>query len=368
MIEISSDLIIIGTAVLVAANCASIGTFLVLRQMAMMSDAISHAVLLGIVIAVFVVGGRETIPVIIGGVLSGILTVSIVEMLYRTGKLKQDSSIGIVFPFLFAIGVILVTQAGNVHIDAQHVLYGSIEFVPFDTLYVDEINIGSKSLWVLGILAIANISFIAILYKELKISTFDASVAVSVGLMPLLIHYLLMIMVATTAVVAFESVGAILVIAFFIVPASGAYLLTDRLSHMIVISVTLGIISAVTGYLLAILFDVSIAGSMATSAGIVFGLIWVFAPNRGLISRWRRISKQRFEIDVGILLTHIHNEIESRHPVTSSSVSDALGWTASYSKRLCDFVHEKKFTEEDEYGNLLLTEDGSKKAKQYNNN
>ena len=149
----SSDLIIIGTAVLVAANCASLGAFLVLRQMAMMSDAISHAVLLGIVLAVFMVGGRETVPVIVGGVLSGILTVSIVEILYRSGKLKQDSSIGIVFPFLFAIGVILVTQGGNVHIDAQHVLYGSIEFVPFDTLYIDDINIGSKSLWVLGILS-----------------------------------------------------------------------------------------------------------------------------------------------------------------------------------------------------------------------
>ena len=100
-----------------------------------------------------------------------------------------------------------------------------------------------------------------------------------------------MIMVATTAVVAFESVGAILVIAFFIVPAAGAYLLTDRLSRMIILSVCLGIVSAVTGYLLAILVDVSIAGSMATMAGVVFGLIWVFAPNRGLISRWRRISK-----------------------------------------------------------------------------
>ena len=367
MIEISSDLIIIGTAVLVAANCASIGAFLVLRQMAMMSDAISHAVLLGIVLAVFIVGGRETVPVIVGGVLSGILTVSIVELLYRSGKLKQDSSIGIVFPFLFAIGVILVTQGGNVHIDAQHVLYGSIEFVPFDTLYLDDINIGSKSLWVLGILAIANISFIAILYKELKISTFDTSIAVSVGLMPMLVHYLLMIMVATTAVVAFESVGAILVIAFFIVPASGSYLLTDRLSHMIVLSVILGIISAVTGYLFAILADVSIAGSMATTAGIVFGLIWVFAPNRGLISRWRRTSKQRLEIDVGIMLTHIHDEINLDRIVTSSSISNSLGWTKGYSEKLSTFAQEKKLVTQNKQGNLLLTENGSKKAENYNN-
>lgn len=364
----STDLIIIGTAALVAVNCASIGVFLVLRQMAMMSDAISHAVLLGIVIAVFVVGGRETVPVIVGGVLSGILTVSLVELLYRTGRLKKDSSIGIVFPFLFAIGVILVTQAGNVHIDAQHVLYGSIEFVPFDTLYVDEINIGSKSLWVLGVLAITNISFIMILYKELKISTFDASLAVSVGLVPVLIHYLLMIMVATTAVVAFESVGAILVIAFFIVPAAGAYLLTDRLYRMIILSVGLGFVSAITGYLLAILADVSIAGSMATMAGVVFGLIWVFAPNRGLISRWRRISKQRFEIDVGIMLTHMNDEIESHHQVTSSSISGALGWKFEYSKKVCEFALESKLTEKDEMGNLSLTESGRKKTEYYTTN
>ena len=362
----SSDLIIIGTAVLVATNCASIGAFLVLRQMAMMSDAISHAVLLGIVIAVFAVGGRETVPVIIGGVLSGILTVSLVEVLYRTGKLKQDSSIGIIFPFLFAIGVILVTQAGNVHIDAQHVLYGSIEFVPFDSLYFNDINIGSKSLWVLGVLAIANIAFIMILYKELKISTFDKSLAVGVGLMPVLIHYLLMVMVATTAVVAFESVGAILVIAFFIVPASGAYLLTDRLSYMIVLSVILGSISAVTGYLFALLADVSIAGAMATSAGAVFGLIWVFAPNRGLISRWRRIAKQRFEIDVGVLLTHIQREMKSSNNVTSLTIPSSLGWTTEYSKKINDFAQKQKLLEKDEEGNLLLTESGLQKAEHYN--
>lgn len=365
--EISSDLIIIGTAVLVAANCASIGVFLVLRQMAMMSDAISHAVLLGIVITVFVVGGREPVPVIVGGVLSGILTVSLVELLYRSGKLRQDSSIGIIFPFLFAIGVILVTQAGNVHIDAQHVLYGSIEFAPFDTLYLDELNIGSKSLWVLGILAIANVSFIGILYKELKISTFDKSLALGVGLMPLLVHYLLMIMVATTAVVAFESVGAILVIAFFIVPASSAYLLTERLSRMLVLSVSLGIVSAVTGYLLAIFADVSISGSMATTAGIIFGLVWVFAPNRGLISRWRRISKQRFEVDLGIVLTHIQNELDANRQVSTVTISNSLGWTREYSKKLSEFILEKKFVEKDAKGNLVLTGLGLKKAENYSN-
>ena len=353
---------------MVAANCGSIGVFLVLRQMAMMSDAISHAVLLGIVIAVFSVGGREPIPVIVGGVLSGILTVSLVELLYRSGKLKQDSSIGIIFPFLFAIGVILVTQAGNVHIDAQHVLYGSIEFAPFDSLYLDEINIGSKSIWVLGVLAIANISFIVILYKELKISTFDTSLAVGVGLMPILIHYLLMIMVATTAVVAFESVGAILVIAFFIVPAAGAYLLTEKLSRMIILSVILGSASAISGYLLAILIDVSISGSMATTAGIIFGFIWVFAPDRGLIGRWRRISSQRFEINLGIVLTYIRNESEGNRLVSPFNLSNELGWKIEYSKRISQILQDKKFVEKDREGNLLLTTLGRKQADHYSSN
>ncbi len=362
--EISSDLIIVGAAVLVAANCASIGVFLVLRQMAMMSDAIGHAVLLGIVIAVFSAGGREPVPVIVGGVLSGILTVSLVELLYRSGKLKQDSSIGIVFPFLFAIGVILVTQAGNLHIDAQHVLYGSIEFAPFDTLHVGDFDAGSRSLWVLGILAIANVSFVGILYKELKISTFDKSLALGIGMMPLLVHYLLMVMVATTAVVAFESVGAILVIAFFIVPASAAYLLTDRLSKMLALSVFLGIASAVTGYLLAVLADVSISGSMATMAGAIFGLVWVFAPNRrGLISRWRRISKQRFEVDLAIVLTLIQNELDAQRRVSTLTISDSLGWTEERSKRLGKFIEEQKLAEKDAQGNfVLLTGLGLRKA------
>jgi len=361
----SVDLIIIGAAVLVSANCASLGAFLVLRQMAMMSDAISHAVLLGIVIAVFAVGGREPIPVIIGGVLSGILTVSLVEALYRTGRLRQDSSIGIVFPFLFAIGVILVTQAGNVHIDAQHVLYGSIEFVPFDTLYFDDLNLGSKPLWILGVLAMANVSFMALLYKELKIGTFDKALAAGVGLMPLLVHYLLMVMVATTAVVAFESVGAILVIAFFVVPASCAYLLTDRLSRMILLSVVLGTASAVSGYALALYLDVSIAGSMATAAGMIFGLVWAFAPNRGLISRWRRASKQRFQIDVGILLAHVRAEAGHGNSVRPSTVQSSLGWTGQYLRKTIDYSKGQKLLDQDGDGSLLLTKNGMRRARQH---
>ena len=176
-----------------------------------------------------------------------------------------------------------------------------------------------------------------------------------------------MIMVATTAVVAFESVGAILVIAFFIVPASAAFLLTDRLSRMLVISVSLGITSAVIGYLFAILADVSISGSMASIAGLIFGLVWVFGPNRGLVSRWRRISKQRFEVNLGIVLTHIHKELGSNHQVSTSSMSNSLGWTKEYSEKLSEFIQEQKFVEKNTKGNFILTDIGLKKVENYSN-
>lgn len=358
MVAVGSEATILITAILVAVSCASIGTFLVLRQMAMMSDAISHSVLLGIVIAVFMVGGREVISVIVGGVLVGILTVSLVELLYRTRKLKEDSAIGIVFPALFAIGVILVSQAGNIHIDAQHVLYGAIEFSPFDVLYWDDSNMGPRSFWVLGVLAAANMVFIGLLYKELKISTFDGALAAALGLMPGLIHYLLMVMVATTAVVAFESVGAILVIALFIVPASAAYLLTDKLPHMLGLSIGLGAASAILGYIVAVAADVSIAGSMATFAGVIFGVVWVVAPRRGLISRWYSISKNRFEFDVNILLDRMR-----KSKIKASSIPAELEWSKKYSKKIVEFSERKgliKGTEE-----LDITEKGRSRISQF---
>ena len=172
---------------------------------------------------------------------------------------------------------------------------------------------------------------------------------------------------ATTAVVAFESVGAILVIAFFIVPASAAFLLTDRLSRMLILSVSLGIISAVIGYLFAILADVSISGSMASISGLIFGLVWVFGPNRGLISRWRRISKQRFEVDLGIVLTHIRKELGSNRSVSALTISNSLGWSKEYSKKLSEFIQEQKFVEKNAQGNFTLTDIGLKKMQNFTN-
>jgi len=343
---LTEQLVIIGTGVLVSISCALLGAFLIARNMSMMSDAISHAILPGLAIAVLMTGERTTVHVVIGGVMTGILTVSLVEMLHRSRLIKEDSAIGVVFPALFSIGIILISQAGNVHIDTQHVLYGEIEYSPFDTLFWDSVNLGAKSLWVLGILTIANLAFIVLLHKELKLSTFDAALASILGFAPMLMHYLLMIMVATTAVVAFESVGAILVIALFIVPAASAYLLTDRLSIMIGLSVAIGAISAVGGYFMAAALDVSIAGAMATTTGIGFSLTWLLAPKRGLLTQWSKRSHQRDEFAADLFMLHIAEKGQTQK-IDQSTIQERLEWSKDFTDRVARYVTQNKFVQID---------------------
>ncbi len=233
-------------AIIVASSCAIPGVFLVLRRMSMMADAISHSILFGIVLAFFVVHDIVSPLLILGAAASGVLAVSLVETINRNKLVKKDASIGLVFPFLFSIGVILISKyAWNVHIDVHSVLLGELAFAPFDRLIFMGRDIGPKSAYLMGSILVVNILFISFFYKELKISTFDESFASTIGLKPRLIHYILMSIVSVTCVGAFDAVGSILVIALIIIPPCCAYLLTDSLFKMIILSVIFGIISSV---------------------------------------------------------------------------------------------------------------------------
>ncbi|CAA9411035.1 Mn-Zn_transporter_SitD [uncultured Rubrobacteraceae bacterium] len=290
----SADLIIILTAVLVAVPCTVLGTLLVLRQMSMMGDAISHAVLPGIVLAFFISESLGPIVSIIGAGVFGVLTAVLVEALKNTGRVKEDSSIGIVFTALFALGVFLISKfATNVHLDLNHVLYGEIAFSPLNPLLVGELNLGPRSLWTLGIVTALAVGLVLLLYKELKVATFDPGLAAAAGLSPVLVHYLLMGAVSITTVGAFDSVGAILVVAFLIVPPATAYLLTERLSRMMSLAVALGVASAIVGYYLAALLDVAIAGMMAVVAGALFILAMLFSPSHGLVANLLQRRRNR---------------------------------------------------------------------------
>src|SRR5690606_1229399 len=155
-----------------------------------------------------------------------------------------------------------------IHLDVDAVLLGELVFAPFRRLVVGGTDLGPKALYMMLAILAMNAAFIVLFYKELKLTTFDAALAAALGFSPGAIHYGFMTLVSLTAVGAFDAVGAVLVVALMIAPPATAYLLTDRLSVMIGLSVGIGVLSAVAGYWVSFALDVSIAGSMASMTGV----------------------------------------------------------------------------------------------------
>src|SRR5690606_8944193 len=218
--EMSAQETIMLTAVFAGAACSLVGVFLVLRRMAMMADAISHAILPGLVASYVLANGPNLAAGILGASAAGLLTVVLVEALQRSGRVKSDGAIGIVFPALFALGTLVISRwFANVHLDADAILFGEIAFAPFDRLIIGGTDYGSQPMIVLGVLTLINLALIVAFYKELKLSTFDPSLSAALGFSPVILHYGLMTVVSTTTVGAFSAVGAILVVALMIVPA-----------------------------------------------------------------------------------------------------------------------------------------------------
>lgn len=282
----TSGLWIMFLGVLVASGCSLVGCFLILRRMAMLGDAISHAVLPGIVIAFLLTESRNVLPMLLGAGALGLLTAFLTDMLNRKGRLQNDAAIGVTFTWLFALGVILVSRyAGQVDLDLDCVLYGEILYAPFDRFMLGDIDLGPRLVWSMGLVAIANLAFILLGWKQLKVSAFDPELALSLGINVVVWHYLLMGFVSMSTVAAFESVGAILVVAMLTVPPNTAYLLTDRLWLMVLLSVVIGALSAIIGYGVASALDGSIAGAIATVSGGFFVLAALFSPRHGAIIR-----------------------------------------------------------------------------------
>ena len=271
---------IILTGALVAVTCGLLGCFLILRKMSMVGDAISHAVLPGIVIAFLLSGSRETLPMLLGAGATGLLATFLIEYFHRRAGLQTDAAIGVTFTFLFAVGIILISAfAGKVDIDQDCVLYGEIAYVPIDLwVTASGIIMGPRPVYILSTVLVLVAVFIKLGYKELKLTSFDPAFASALGISTALWHYLLMAAVSLVTVSSFESVGAILVIAFLIGPPATAYLLTHDLKYMLGITVALGIFIAFMGYWMAYWLNASIAGCMAVITGMCF--VGVFSVQR----------------------------------------------------------------------------------------
>jgi manganese/zinc/iron transport system permease protein len=357
----SPTLVILLVGSMVATSCALIGSFLVLRRMALLGDAISHSVLPGITIVFLITGSFATLPMVIGAGVLGVLTVFLVETLSRSRRLSEDSSIGVVFPALFSIGVILISRyAGHVDLDLDCVLYGEIAYAPWDVLVVGGTELGPKALWLSGGVMLMNLVLVLGLLKELKLSTFDPGLSAALGFSPILLHYLLMSAVSVTVVGSFESVGAILVVAMLIVPPAAAYLLTDRLGLMLGLAVLIGLLSAWGGYAVARALDASIAGAMAATAGLLFLLSFVFSPRHGLLSRLLMQRRMRDRLSGQLLLLHL-SERDLCQPV--DRLRRRFGWSEPYFLKITGGLEAAGLLQAASAG-LCLTEAGGRSLRE----
>jgi manganese/zinc/iron transport system permease protein len=273
------DTWIVVIAALTAFACALPGCFLVLRQMSLMGDAISHAVLPGLAVAFLWTGSRSSLAMFAGAAVVGVLTAVATQWISRFGHVDRGASMGIVFTTLFAVGLVLIVQgADTVDLDVGCVLYGALELTPLDTVFVSGLRMPRAAL-VLAAVCVLNLATILLFYKELRLSAFDPALARTLGKRPEAMHYVLMVLVAMTAVAAFEAVGSIIVIAMLIVPAATAQLVAKSLKAMLLWSAAIAIFSAAAGHVLALLPPLLglpgtlTSGSVAVVSGICFAIV-----------------------------------------------------------------------------------------------
>ena len=287
--------IVIGT--LAAIACALPGNFLLLRRQALIGDAISHVVLPGIVAAFLVTGAVSTWPMMIGAAAAAVLAVVLIEVVRRIGRIEPGAAMGVVFTAMFAGGVLLLEQSDTsaVHLDVEHALYGNLESL----IWLDATGWASlldpaalaglpPELWRMAGAAVGAALFVGLLWRPLKLATFDEGFARSVGIPVTALGLALAVVAAIAAVAAFDAVGSIIVIAMFICPPAAARLMTDRLGRQVAWSVLFAVLSAVIGYVLAgygplwlgAANAVSAAGMIATVSGVILGLAALFGPRR----------------------------------------------------------------------------------------
>jgi manganese/zinc/iron transport system permease protein len=341
--------------------CALLGSYLILRKMSLMGDALSHAVLPGLVVAFVLSGSMGIVPMFIGAVVVGLLTTFLTQTLHQYARVPSDASMGIVFTAMFALGVILVKRyAGGLHFDIGCVYEGALEYVPF-----------AERVWGLPrpllsslVVMVVNILVIVLLWKELKLSCFDAELATTMGFSATAMHYLLMTLVSVTTVASFEAVGSILVVAMLIVPASTAFLLTDRLGVMVVLSAVFGILAAVLGYAAGVYWDTSISGMMTVAAGGLFTIAVLFAPQYGVISKVAhnfRMSLQVMREDLLAMLYRLE-ELGGTNLLTAHEAQTAVGGTLLARIATGQLERRGQIGERDSH--LLLTDTGRDAARQ----
>jgi len=349
--------------IITSLACAVLGVFLVLRRLSMVSDAISHSVLLGIVIGYFVTKDIGSVFLIIGASLFGVLTTVCIELLIKSKRVSEDASVGIIFPLFFSIAVILITRyARNVHLDTEVVLIGEIILAPLHRINFLGISI-PKVLVQMSFVLLINIVFITVFFRKLKISSFDPVYAGVAGIAGTGLYYVFMALVSFTAVSAFESVGAILAISFFISPAASAYLISKDLKITVLLAAVYAVVNSCIGYFLAVKFNVSMSGMCALVSGLTFMITIALYPG-GIITKMIRYIKNKNRFSRELLILHIDNHTGKKNALGElgySTIREHIAWSDRKLKYVLDKLIKKGYVyRAKERGVYSLTETGKK--------
>ena len=349
--------------IITSLACAVLGVFLVLRRLSMVSDAISHSVLLGIVIGYFVTKDIGSVLLIIGASLFGVLTTVCIELLIKSKRVTEDASVGIIFPLFFSIAVILITRyARNVHLDTEMVLIGEIILAPLHRINFLGLSL-PKALVQMVFVLLINTVFIAVFFRKLKISSFDPVYAGVAGIAGAGLYYVFMALVSFTAVSAFESVGAILTISFFISPAASAYLISKDLKITIFLAAVYAVVNSCIGYFLAVKFNVSMSGMCALVSGLTFMITIAVYPG-GIITKMIRYIKNKSRFSRELLILHIDNHTGKKNALGElgySTIREHIAWSDRKLKYVLDKLIKKGYVyRAKERGVYSLTETGKK--------
>lgn len=275
-------------SLLVATTSSLVGNFLILRGGALTAFALSHSILFGIVVVFLITKDLNSPFLLIGAALAGLLIVTLVEILTKSRYVKQDAALGVVYLFIFALGLLLLSKfAADTTLSTKSVVTGNIALVPFDRLIIGNTDLGPKLIWMTSIVLLLNIIYITLFYKELKITAIDHEFARILGFNPSIINLSFMFMVSITIVNNFKVAGIIVVVGLMIIPPATAFLLTKRVSKMIYLSILISVASAIIGFLISWeLGGVEISSVITIISGIMFIIAMLFAPRRGIITEF----------------------------------------------------------------------------------
>ncbi len=336
-------------SVTIGISCGLIGTYIMLRRMSLIGDALAHAVLPGVVVS-FIVAGKSEIALFFGAVTAGIITALLIGFVNRNSKIKEDTSIGIIFTGAFALGILLVSQLKQVHIDLSSYLFG------------DVLGVSSGDIILSGVIMVVILVVIVMYYKQLLITSFDPTMALTIGISTTLIHYMLMTLLSMSIVAGLQSVGVILIIAMLITPPATAYLLSNNLKKILLISSLLGMFSSVAGLYLSYHFNFASGASIVLVAVALFMLAFLFSPREGVITKlYRRIKTSRSILSDDVIKLFYKHRAAGSVPELLKMISGELGVSASKVRSAIRLLILKGLISSTN-GSYNITSDGSRYA------